>query len=135
MSEKRGYPNPNYTDEDVMEGLPLEVKAEVMIDDAEYRELVSKAAALDILTARIKANGGTVEPEVVYAVTGTTKDQIKTDADKFESWWHEECQNSRNLSSKVDELRQKVADLEHARKELIEILRQNGLGEDGEPVE
>ena len=50
MSEKRGYPNPDYTEEDV-----LEVKADLRIDDNEYRELCYKAAALDILAARIKA--------------------------------------------------------------------------------
>ena len=78
MSEKRGYPNPNYTEEDIMEGLPLEVNAEVMIDDEEYRELVSKAAAFDIITAEIKSkidydncsNYALVDDDFILQVTG-----------------------------------------------------------------
>ena len=109
---KRGYPNPNFTEEDIQEGTPLEMNAEILIDDKEYRELVAKAAALDILTARIKANGGKIEEEVVYAVTGTTKDQIKTEADKFEGWWHEECATNRKLKEENDRLKDKIDELE-----------------------
>lgn len=74
---KRGYPNPNYTDEDIQDGIPLEMNAEIMIDDKEYRELVAKAAALDILTADIKSKIDTgdsdynlVNDAVVLSVTG-----------------------------------------------------------------
>ena len=74
---KRGYPNPNYTDEDIQDGIPLEMNAEIMIDDKEYRELVAKAAALDILTADIKSQIDTgasdynlVNDAVVLSVTG-----------------------------------------------------------------
>ena len=52
---KTGYPNPNYTEEDIREGVPLEMNAEIMIDDKEYRELVAKASAFDIITAEIKS--------------------------------------------------------------------------------
>ena len=79
MSEKRGYPNPNYTDEDIREGLPLEMNAEIMIDDKEYRELVAKASAFDIITAEIKSKidfaGYTseynlVDDDMILQVTG-----------------------------------------------------------------
>lgn len=120
MSEKRGYPNPNYTEEDIREGIPLEMNAEILIDDKEYRELVSKAAALDILTARIRS-AGKIEEEVVYAITGTSDGQQMTEAKKFENWWHEECSVTRKL-------REQVAQLERARTELTEILKQNKIG-------
>lgn len=77
MSEKRGYPNPNYTEKDI--GLePIELNAQICIDDKEYRELCQKAAALDILTADIKSKidtGSTnrydlVNDSIVLAVTG-----------------------------------------------------------------
>ena len=76
MSEKRGYPNPNYTDKDV--GLEqLEVNAQIMIDDNEYREMVAKATAFDILTADLKAkidcgcsSYDLINDSLVLAVTG-----------------------------------------------------------------
>ena len=76
MSEKRGYPNPNYTEKDI--GLePIELNAQICIDDEEYRELVSKAAALDILTADLKAkidygysSYNLVDDDLVLAITG-----------------------------------------------------------------
>ena len=77
---KRGYPNPNYTEEDILptdedflKPLPLLVTVEV----DHYEELVSKAAALDILTADIKNNincgilgYSMVDSDLVMAVTG-----------------------------------------------------------------
>ena len=81
MSEKRGYPNPNYTDEDVMIE-PTEVKEEITIDETviispeKFEQLCSKAAALDILTADIKRKidyghpYSLVDDDVVLAVTG-----------------------------------------------------------------
>lgn len=108
---KRGYPNPNFTEEDIQEGMPLEMNAEILIDDKEYRELVTKAAALDILTARIRATGK-IEDEVVYAITGTTKDQIMTEADKFEGWWREELATNRKLKEENDKLKDKIDELE-----------------------
>ena len=78
MSEKRGYPNPNYTEEDIMESLPIEMNAEIMLDDKEYRELVAKAAAFDIITAEIKSridydncsDYGLVDDDLILQVTG-----------------------------------------------------------------
>ena len=76
MGEKRGYPNPNYSDQDIgME--QLEVNAQICIDDKEYRELCQKAAVLDILTADLKAkidygcsDYNMIDDSLVLAVTG-----------------------------------------------------------------
>jgi hypothetical protein len=81
MSEiKRGYPNPNYTDGDILTEEEAELLADVglvTIDADHYEELVSKAAALDILTADIKSlidsgesGYGLINDSLVLAVTG-----------------------------------------------------------------
>lgn len=75
MSEniKRGYPNPNYTDEDVDE---LIEEPTVTLPASMFFELASKATALDILRADIKANIDNkkayehVNTSLVLAVTG-----------------------------------------------------------------
>jgi hypothetical protein len=75
MSEniKRGYPNPNYTDEDVDE---LIEEPTVTLPASMFFELASKSTALDILRADIKANIDSnkdfsqVNPSLVLAVTG-----------------------------------------------------------------
>ena len=75
MSEniKRGYPNPNYTDEDVDEYIE---EPTVTLPASMFFELASKATALDILRADIKANFDSpkayqnVNPSLVLAVTG-----------------------------------------------------------------
>jgi len=77
MSEVRGYPNPNYRMQDVCPET-LEMNAQILMDGNEYRELAAKAAALDILTADIKAkidtgstsNYDLVNDAIVLAVTG-----------------------------------------------------------------
>lgn len=87
---KRGYPNPNYTDEDIQDGIPLEMNAEIMVDDTEYRQLVSKAAALDIITADIKAkldygyDYNLVNDDIVLAVTGMNVYKRKIKAERKE---------------------------------------------------
>ena len=78
MSEKRGYPNPNYTDKDVIteEEATLEEVGLVTLPVDHYEMLVSKAAALDIIAADIKANidakksYSRVNDSIVMAVTG-----------------------------------------------------------------
>lgn len=79
MCEKRGYPNPNYTEEDIREGIPLEMNAEILIDDKEYRELVGKAHTFDIIVNEIKSkidfNAYTsdyslVDDDMILQVTG-----------------------------------------------------------------
>lgn len=90
---KRGYPNPNYTEEDILHEEEAELNLGVglvTIDADHYEELVSKAAALDILTADIKskidsstAEYNLVNDSLVMAVTGTgayKRRQIKEDA-------------------------------------------------------
>lgn len=125
MEEKRGYPNPNYTDEDVMSE-PLEVKEEITIDETvvispdKFEKLCAKAAALDILTAHIKKTGK-VNDDIVFAVTGTTDIKVQNKADDFYKWWCE-------AREERDKLKEKVAQLDHARNELIEILKQNKIG-------
>ena len=74
MNEKRECTNP-----DCIEGEVLKMESEVLVDDNEYRELCSKAAALDILAADLKAkidygynynlvNDDLVEPRAVIPV-------------------------------------------------------------------
>ena len=125
MSEKRGYPNPNYTEEDIASE-PVELKEEITIDETviispeKFEELCSKAAALDILTAHINKTGK-VDDDIVFAVTGTTDIKIQTKADDYYKWWCE-------AREERDKLKEKVAQLDHARNELIEILKQNHIG-------
>ena len=125
MKEVRGYPNPNYTEEDVM-AAPAEVKEEITIDETviispeKFEELCSKAAALDILTAHINKTGK-VDDDIVFAVTGTTDIKVQNKADDYYRWWCE-------TREERDKLREKVAQLDHARDELIEILKQNHIG-------
>lgn len=106
MSEKRGYPNPDYTEEDV-----LEVKAALQIDDNEYRELCYKAAALDILTARIKTKGK-IEEEVVYACTGTNETDQENDAQRYERWYNNEFSKNCRLTKENDELKEQIRKLQ-----------------------
>jgi len=88
MSEKRGYPNPNYNEEDILPGAPLEVKAEVMIDDKDYRELVLKAGLFDLITANIKAaidyghHYSEVDDSFILAITGMDAYKAKKKAEK-----------------------------------------------------
>ena len=113
MSEKRGYPNPDYTEEDV-----LEVKADLRIDDNEYRELCYKAAALDILAARIKATGK-IEEEVVYACTGTNDTDQENDARQYERWYHDESSKNFRLARENEELKEQVVKLQEQINQLL----------------
>ena len=130
MSEiKRGYPNPNYTEEDILTGKVTEetllelAPYMVMIDTDRYEKLISKAAALDILTAQIRITGE-VNEDVARAVTGTlnAKEFVpKSEADSYFNWYMEQ-------KKKADEQSKKIASLEHANVELRELLRQNNIG-------
>jgi hypothetical protein len=92
MSEKRGYPNPNYTEEDVMteEEAILEEVGLVTVPVDHYEMLVSKAAALDIIAADIKANidrkksYSRVNDSLVMAVTGMNTYAVKKGEDPDE---------------------------------------------------
>lgn len=127
MSEiKRGYPNPNYTENDILTEEEAELLADVglvTIDADHYEGLVSKAAALDILTSYIQITGE-VDDELVKAVTGTiAKVELvpKTEVDAVWSYY-----NLKN--SEVDKLKQEIASLTMCNSELKEILRQNKIG-------
>ena len=126
---KRGYPNPNYTEEDILTGKVteedfLEMETGLVTIDADhYEELVSKAAALDILTSCIQITGK-VDDDIVKAVTGTIAkvDMVpKTEVD--EVWGYYTHKNEEN-----SKLKQEIASLTSANKELKEILRQNKIG-------
>ena len=125
MSEKRGYPNPNYKAEDVMDvedGIELEELGLVTLDLEHYEELVSKAAMFDCLASTVKSTGK-VNEDFVKAITGNMTEEpmvTKKEADKY---WEYYCRES----TKRGELEKKVAQLERVRKDLIEILKQNGL--------
>jgi hypothetical protein len=131
MSEKRGYPNPNYTDEDVMaDGEILEEIGLVTLETDHYEELVSKAAMFDCLASSVKL-AGKVDDMLVKAITGNLfKEEMvpKKEADNYWGYYTRESAKNRELESKVSQL-------EHARKELIEILKQNGIGEPDEKTE
>lgn len=123
---KRGYPNPNYTEEDILTEEETELLAEVglvTIDADHYEELVSKAAALDILTSCIQITGK-VDDDIVKAVTGTIAkvDMVpKTEVDEVWGYYtHKTEENSK--------LKQEIASLTSANSELKEILRQNKIG-------
>ena len=132
MCEKRGYPNPNYEDEDVMieEEIALEDLGMVVVDLDHYEELVIKAARLDLLAGAISMSGK-VNEDLVRAITGTL-DAVemvpKKTADDYWSYYRQELVNTNNL-------KQKVESLERAKAELIEILRQNNIGDWGKPVD
>lgn len=113
MSEKRGYPNPDYTEEDV-----LEAKVDLRIDDNEYRELCYKAAALDILAARIKATGK-IEEEVVYACTGTNDTDQENDARQYERWYHDESSKNFRLARENEELKEQIQKLQEQVNQLL----------------
>jgi hypothetical protein len=129
MSEKRGYPNPNYTEEDVSVE-PVEMQEEIMIDETvvispeKFEQLCSKAAALDILTSSIQRSGE-VKDDIVLAVTGALPNHDieklkKENSNNWDYYWKEK--------QKVEALEAKCSQLETARKELIEILKQNKIG-------
>lgn len=126
---KRGYPNPNYTEEDILTGkvteedfLELETGL-VTVEADHYEELVSKAAAHDILTSYIQITRK-VDDELVKAVTGTiAKVEMvpKTEVDEVWGYYtHKDEENSK--------LKQEIASLTRANSELKEILRQNKIG-------
>ena len=129
MSEKRGYPNPNYTEEDILTGKVteenfLELAPEIVtINTDHYEELVAKAAALDILTSYIQKTGK-IDDEIVKAVTGTlAKEPMvpKKEVDEVWSYYN-------RLNDEKEKLKCKNADLSRANTELKEILRQNHIG-------
>lgn len=109
---------------------PTEIRTEIPLEDCiiaistnEYREIVTKAAALDILAAAIRKTG-TINEDLIRAVTGTldAADMIsKEKVDGILLLYKEE-------KKKTEELKLELAKMGDDRKELIEILRQNHIG-------
>ena len=118
MSEiKRGYPNPNYTEEDILTGKVteenfLETEPNIVIVELNhYEELVSKAAALDILTASMTRTGK-VDDDVVWAVTGAKVDSEieKLRKEKDDAWniYWKEHNRAEDLRKKLCEAEEKL---------------------------
>ena len=123
MNEKRGYPNPNYTEEDVMteEEAILEEVGLVTLPVDHYEMLVSKAAALDILTADLKRRGS-VHDEIVLAVTGAIPDHLIQEAlkDKDQAWgfYWKEKKTVEEQQAKIETLQRKLSQAEEQLNEL-----------------
>ena len=123
MSEKRGYPNPNYTEEDVMteEEAILEEVGLVTLPVDHYEMLVSKAAAIDILTADLKRRGS-VNDDIVLAVTGAIPDHEIQEAlkDKDQAWgfYWKEKKTVEEQQAKIETLQRKLSQAEEQLNEL-----------------
>lgn len=89
----------------------LDMDAQIMIDDGEYRELVRKAKALDILIYTIRTTGH-VDEDTVRAVTGTLDAKVNEDLQKYKDWWHDEADKTRALEKQVQALKNRIAELE-----------------------
>lgn len=132
MSEKRGYPNPDYTEEDIMKE-PVEMKEEITIDETvvispdKFQQLCAKAAALDILTARIKFMGK-IEDEIVFACTGTCETEQESDAKQYERWWRDENVKNVRLMGENADLRAQVHRLQEQINQLLPAM-ENGESE------
>lgn len=112
----QGYPVPNCPEEAHHEDLPVEITAQIQLDDDKYRELCTKAAALDILTAHINATGK-VNDDVVYAVTGTTGIQSKENDNQYQRWWLDTIAKNEALIKENEELKQKLEALNSPEQE------------------
>ncbi len=125
---RRGYPNPDYTEEDLIPGT-LETTAELILDD-QLVEHIQKSALFDCLASAIKLTGK-VDDDLVKAITGNLSQEEmvpKKEADNYWGYYMREQQKSK-------ELEEKVASLEHARMELTEIIKQNHIGPYAETAE
>ena len=115
MSEKRGYPNPNYTEGDILEGIPMEVKTELILDD-QLVEYIQKSAMFDCLAATIKAMGK-IDADVVRALTGTFDPKENEELEQFRSWWHQERDENERLKKKIERLEIMLEDLQKPAEE------------------
>lgn len=91
MARIQGYPPvENSLPRPVFSEAPIDINASICIEDSAYRELVAKAAALDILTADIKAKidygyqYNLINDEIVLAVTGMGRYKRKIEAERKE---------------------------------------------------
>ena len=118
MSEmKRGYPNPNFTDEDVDQepdfgdtGRPG-LERNVTISQTDLASLMNKAIRFDILKRSFES-GGHVDDDVLKCVMGATENEYKEKYDNYSSkYWNERDKNQK-LESQVKELQEKLAQME-----------------------
>ena len=104
MSEVRGYPNPNYTEDDIMTEEEMEELGMVYVDLEHYEELVSKAAKFDILAENIHSTGR-VDDDVVRAVVNVTPEEAvqKLSGEKDRAWnaYWQEFERSKELREKL----------------------------------
>lgn len=79
----------------------------VIIPTGEYRELVSKATALDILSASMQRMGK-VDDGIVWAVTGANPDrqikELQDEKDRYWEWYSRENKKVKDLEEKVSKL-------------------------------
>lgn len=115
MSEKRGYPNPNYTEGDILQGIPMEVKTELLLDD-QLVEYIQKAAIFDCLASAVKSMGK-VDDDVVRALTGTFDPKEHEDIIMYRSWYNSEKQKNEELQKKVERLEIIIEDLQKPAEE------------------
>ena len=127
MSEKRGYPNPNYTEQDILP--TCEVRSDLILDD-QLIEFIQKAAMFDCLASAIKLTGE-VDDDLVRAITGNLSQEEMVPKKEADNYWNYYMREQK----KTKELEEKVASLEHARKELTEIIKQNHIGPYAETAE
>ena len=104
---------------------------EIVIDEdrasilnSEYRELVSKATALDILSAAMQRMGK-VDDNLVWAVTGANPDkqikELQAEKDRYWEWYSKEREKAEGLQKQVETLQRKLNETEAT----IEALRQD----------
>lgn len=122
MSEKRGYPNPDFTEEDVLSSEPMELKAEMILDD-QLIEYIQKSALYDCLAAAVKLTGE-VNEDLVKAITGNLQQEELVPKKDADSYWNLYVQEV--SATKI--LKERIASLERDNKGLKEILRQNKVG-------
>ena len=120
MSEKRGYPNPNYTEGDILESIPMEVKTELLLDD-QLVEYIQKAAMFDCLAGTIKTMGK-VDEEVVRALTGTLDPKENEELEQFRRWWHEERDENEKLKNTINRMGEEVDNLRRKLSEAEDLL-------------
>ena len=128
MCEKRGYPNPNYTEQDVLPCV-MEAKGEMILDD-HLIELIQKAAMFDCLASAVKLTGE-VDEDLVKAITGNLAQEEMVPKKNADSYWDYYMREQK----KTKQLEEKVSSLERAREELTEIIKQNRIGPYAETTE
>lgn len=127
MCEKRGYPNPNYTEGDILPGITMEVKSELILDD-QLIQFIQKAAMFDCLTSAIRSMNE-VDDDVVQAITGTWDLKEKSESEKFRMWWHDERSKNEQLIQENEQLKRDVEKLQKLINQLLPAVEEEESGE------